>query len=270
VNQQLARAASVSVVMPAYNATRYIESSIRSVLEQTYADLELIVVDDCSTDGTADLVQRLFGADPRLQVIRLPVNRGAPAGPRNVGVRAARGAWVAFLDADDIWHPQKLACQMQALAQTGAKFCSTQMLDFEDDGSLQFERPGTLQLERIGFLKQLVKFRTPTSSVVVDRGLLGRYPFNEDLRFKAREDVDCWLHCHEELGESVKVRHPLLGYRIVAGQISGRKWQMVRRHYHVLRCYRFRSGRSLGPGAVLFTLSHFCFALYQRALKKAL
>jgi teichuronic acid biosynthesis glycosyltransferase TuaG len=260
----------VSVVMPAYNAAKYIGSSVRSVLEQTYRQLELIVIDDCSTDGTAQLVEASVGADARVKVIRLPKNRGAPAGPRNVGVVVAQGKWVAFIDADDIWHPQKLASQMQVLQASGARFCSTQMLDFTDEDSLRFAPPASFEIERIGFLKQLIKFRTPTSSVVADKALLRRHPFNEDLRFKAREDLDCWLHCHEEIGASVKIKHPLIGYRIVPGQISGQKWRMMRRHYHVLRRYRFSSGRGLGPGAALFTFSHFCFALYYRVLRRAL
>lgn len=262
---------TVSVVMPAFNAAPYIAAAIRSVLEQTYKELELIVVDDCSTDQTAELIAEHFGSDERLRLIRLPANHGAPAAPRNIGVRAARGAWVAFIDSDDIWHPRKLECQMQVFRESEALFCSTQMIDFVDESALRFEQPPACPtVERISFYKQLVKSRTPTSSVVIDRGLMLRHPFNEDLRYKAREDLDCWLHCHEEIGASVKIRHPLIGYRIGAGQISGRKIQMMRRHYHVLRRYRLRSGNGLGVGAALFTFSHFFLALYYRALKKSL
>lgn len=260
----------VSVVMPAYNAQNYIAATLKSVMEQTFPDFELIVVDDCSTDATAETVQQACREDARIKLINLPKNRGAPAGPRNVGIQAAKGEWIAFIDADDIWHPRKLAYQMQALASSGATFCSTQMLDFEDEKKLDFTDPVDFQVERIGFLKQLVKFRTPTSSVVVKKDLVSLHPFNEDMRFKAREDLDCWLHCHEEIGESIKIKHPLVGYRIIPGQISGKKWQMIRRHCHVLRQYRFRSGRTLGAGAYLFTFSHFSFALYYRLLKKGL
>jgi teichuronic acid biosynthesis glycosyltransferase TuaG len=144
------------------------------------------------------------------------------------------------------------------------------MVDFTEQAPPVFTPPGQPGIERIAFLKQLIKFRTPTSSVVANRELLLRHPFNEDLSFKAREDLDCWLHCHEEIGASIKLKHPLMGYRIVAGQISGGKWTMMRRHFHVLRAYRFKSGRSLGPGALLFTFSHFLFAVYYRLLKKSL
>jgi teichuronic acid biosynthesis glycosyltransferase TuaG len=260
----------VSVVMPAYNAQKYIGATLDSVLAQDFRDFEVLVIDDCSTDSTADLVRQYGARDPRVRLIQLPKNRGAPAGPRNIGVREAKGEWVAFLDADDIWHPGKLTCQLRTLQATGAQFCSTQMVDFEDDRELQFTPAGEVAIERIGFLKQLIKFRTPTSSVVVRRELIARHPFNESMSFKAREDLDCWLHCHEEIRWSVKVTHPMVGYRIIPGQISGRKWTMLKRHYHVLRQYRFRSGAALGVGAAVFTASHFLFALYYRLLKRGL
>lgn len=256
--------------MPAYNAQSHIAATVRSVLAQTFADWELLVIDDCSTDETAAIVQRFAASDERVKLIKLPKNRGAPAGPRNVGVQAATGEWIAFLDADDIWHPRKLALQLEALERTGAQFCSTRMVDFRDEAELRFEDPGACHLQRIGFLKQLLKFRTPTSSVVVNRALALRHPFDERMSFKAREDLDCWLHCHEDIRWSVKIDYPLVGYRIIPGQISGRKWTMVRRHYHVLREYRFRSGAALGAGAAVFTCSHFALALYYRLLKKGL
>jgi teichuronic acid biosynthesis glycosyltransferase TuaG len=263
-------APQVSVVMPAYNAQKYIAASIDSVLAQDFGDFELIVIDDCSTDATAAIVRGYVERDSRVRLITLPANRGAPAGPRNLGVQQSRGEWVAFLDADDLWHPGKLTCQLQVLRQTGAQFCSTQSMNFEDERQLRFTAPGTIVLERIGFLKQLIKFRTPTSSVIVRREVIARHPFDERMSFKAREDLDCWLHCHEELRWSVKVGHAMMGYRIIPGQISGRKWTMFKRHYHVLREYRFRSGATLGPAAAVFTASHFLFAMYYRFLKRGL
>jgi teichuronic acid biosynthesis glycosyltransferase TuaG len=256
--------------MPAFNASGFIETTIDSVLQQTHSALELIIVDDCSTDRTVEIARSKAAADRRVRLILLDRNRGAPAAPRNIGVRAARAEWIAFIDADDIWHPSKLACQLAVLESTGSKFCSTQMFDFSDEKQVEFEPLGSPRIERVGFVKQLVRYRTPTSSVVAEAGLLRRHPFNEDLSYKAREDVDCWLHCHEEIGTSVKIKHPLVGYRIVPGQISGKKWQMMRRHHHVLREYRFASGRGLGPGALLFTISHFLLALYYRVLKRTL
>lgn len=257
---------AVTIITPAYNAEQFVAATLRSALAQTFSSFELLLLDDHSKDRTAEIAEQFARQDDRIRVIRLPRNYGAPAGPRNVGIQQARGKWIAFLDADDIWHPEKLRIQLEALEQSGAGFCSTQMTDFTDEIELTFKPVQSFAIRRISFFSQLLKYQTPTSSVVVDAKLLRATPFNEDPAYKAREDLDCWLKCHERLGYSIKVQHPLMGYRQSPQQISGKKLQMVRRHYHVLKNYRFENGRKLGLGAALFTATHFLSALPIRLL----
>src|SRR5579859_7824272 len=102
----------VSVVIPVYNRTAELRRAVRSVLAQTYADLELIVVDDASSEDIAGALDGID--DPRLKLIRKSVNQGAAAA-RNTGIQAATGRWVAFLDSDDEWLPQKLELQLRRL-----------------------------------------------------------------------------------------------------------------------------------------------------------
>ncbi|MBQ9417639.1 MAG: glycosyltransferase family 2 protein [Bacteroidales bacterium] len=109
----------VSIVMPTFNKGQYIAESIDSVLSQTYTDWELIVVDDGSTDGTQEVLRRYN--DPRIRIFTLNANRGA-AHARNLALRQARGRYVAFLDSDDLWHPQKLARQVAFMQQHGYAF----------------------------------------------------------------------------------------------------------------------------------------------------
>ena len=256
--------------MPAYNAASYIVATIESVLWQTFSNYELLVVNDCSKDNTADIVNTYAKRDERIHLINLPINKGAPAGPRNIGINQSRGKWIAFLDSDDIWHPAKLQRQMELLERTGARFCSTKMLDFVDQSKLKLNDAGVNDYEWITFSQQLIKMRTPTSSVVADRELMINNPFNEDIAFKAREDLDCWLHCHEEIGQSIKITAPMMGYRIIPGQISGKKWVMIRRHLHVLGQYRYRSGRKLGLMAWFYTFTHFALSIYHRKIRNQL
>ncbi|MFI3177317.1 MAG: glycosyltransferase family A protein, partial [Eubacteriales bacterium] len=98
----------VSVVIPTYNAVKYIERTLDSILQQTYRDLEILVVDDCSTDGTREVIKAYQDQNPEILIhmIELEENQG-PAAARNEGIRQASGRYLAFLDADDIWEPEK-------------------------------------------------------------------------------------------------------------------------------------------------------------------
>src|SRR4029077_13002944 len=116
---QLAHRPLVSVIVPCYNAAPFVQATIRSVLRQSWSHLEVLAVDDGSTDATFQIVEAIAADDPRVRPIRLARNHGSPAAPRNAGVAAARGEWVAFLDADDLWHPRKLELQMAVLAADG-------------------------------------------------------------------------------------------------------------------------------------------------------
>lgn len=242
-----------------------------SVLAQTYSNFELIVVDDKSTDESAAIVETYGQVDPRVRLIRMPINAGAPAAPRNAGVVAAHGEWVAFLDADDLWHPRKLESQMQALTAHGALMCSTQMRDFRCDDQIVFDpAPPEPLVERITLKQQLLKYRTPTSSIVAHREFMLRHPFNEDPAYKAREDTDCFIRVHEDMPFSIKIVHPLVFYRQQASQISGNKWKMIGRHLAMLKKYRLKSGKGLGAMAYVYTFTHFLASIYLRLIRRML
>lgn len=261
----------VSVIIPCFNAAPFIGKTIESVLAQTYSSFEVIVVDDKSTDESVELVESYARTDPRVKLIRMRKNAGAPAAPRNLGLVAACGDWVALLDADDLWHPRKLELQMQALKAHSALMCSTQMKDFRDGDQIIFEPPPVpLQVERVTLRQQLLKYRTPTSSIVVAREFMRRHSFNEDPSYKAREDTDCFIRVHENMPFSIKIVHPLVFYRQQASQISGNKWKMVGRHLAMLKKYRLKSGKSLGTMAYIYTFTHFVASIYLRLIRRRL
>lgn len=107
----------VSVVVPAFNAAKTIPETLRSISRQTYAALEIVVVDDGSTDETADVARRYGETDPRVRVVAKP--NGGVASARNAGIHCTKGAFVAFIDADDLWHPTKIAKQLRVLLAGG-------------------------------------------------------------------------------------------------------------------------------------------------------
>lgn len=256
----------VSVVMPAYNASQYITATIDSVLKQSEPDWELIVVDDCSTDDTRDMVGKLAKADPRIRLVALEMNFGGPAGPRNVGVREAQSDLVAFLDSDDIWHPEKLKIQLGAVKDVSSAFICSSMKDFTDESRLHFEPVAKLDADKISYWRQSVRAQIPTSSVLVSKALLLKTPFREEPAYKAVEDYHCWLRILQLVGHCVKLRAPLLCYRKSEGQISGSKLMMMKK---VLMVHREFPGRSMLT-AYAFTLTHVLGGLYFRFLKKGM
>lgn len=121
----------VSIIMPSYNCARYIEASIRSVQAQTYKEWELLVVDDCNTDGSYEKVLAMQHDDPRIRVLRQERRQGA-ATARNRALREARGRWIAFLDSDDQWEPEKLERQIAFMLEHGYAFSYTSYQEMDE------------------------------------------------------------------------------------------------------------------------------------------
>lgn len=262
----------VSVIIPCFNAASYVGSAIRSVLAQTCPPVEVIVVDDCSTDNTCAVVAEVAARAPSVRLIELAENSGTPARPRNIGVQQARGEWIAFLDADDLWHPQKLELQMALLGELGLAMCSTAMLDFADESKVEFPPvpPSTLLTTKIYFKSQLVKYMTPTSSIVLRRDVALRHPFPEERKYRGREDFYCMLSVHETIEPTIKLLHPLVLYRQHDVQISRNKFDMASKQLMILREYRRNDGSRLGPAVYMYLLGHLLLSLYYRVARSRL
>lgn len=127
-------APTVSVVMSTFNGARFLDAALRSVLSQTHRALEVIVVDDASTDDTPTLLRRIAATDPRVTAIFQTQNKG-PAAARNVALDAARGTWLAIVDADDLIHPERVARLLAAADATGADMIADDIVPFGDPAS---------------------------------------------------------------------------------------------------------------------------------------
>lgn len=123
----------VSIIMPSYNTANFISESIESVIDQTYSSWELIIVDDCSTDKTDDVVKPYL-KDSRITYIKNDKNSGAAAS-RNRALREAKGKWIAFLDSDDLWMPEKLEKQIAFMKENGYHFSYTKYIEIDTDGN---------------------------------------------------------------------------------------------------------------------------------------
>ena len=158
----------VSVVIPTYNRSRTISASVNSVLNQTYKNIELIVVDDCSTDDTIGILEKIN--DKRLKFIRHPKNKGQNAA-RNTGIKASIGEYIAHHDSDDIWHLNKLEVQIKKLkdVNTDVLCCQTAVND-EDTHKYLYNHPND-ELVKEGFVsyKQLLKYNCTTSQTIIGK-----------------------------------------------------------------------------------------------------
>jgi glycosyltransferase involved in cell wall biosynthesis len=204
----------VSVVIPTYNSGPFVTQAINSVLAQSVPPVEVIVVDDGSTDDTPE---RLEPYRPRLRYVR-QANQGVSAA-RNRGVREAKAEFVAFLDADDVWHPRKLEFQTAVFARRpDLGLLATDSFDWPARSFPEAAGADPLSVEVVPWERLVVRNYLAASSVVARRALLERAgPFDLDLQ--GPEDRDLWLRV-AELAPVAKLRLPLMGYRNVPGSVS--------------------------------------------------
>jgi succinoglycan biosynthesis protein ExoO len=127
-----------SVIMPAYNVSGIIGRAIRSAAAQTHPPLEILVIDDCSTDNTVEVVKALAGDIPSIRLLSTPANSG-PSAARNVGLRAAQGDWIALLDSDDAWRPGRLERLSEVASATSADFVADNLVMWDAVADAQFK-----------------------------------------------------------------------------------------------------------------------------------
>ena len=202
----------ISVVIPAFNADRYLQECVHSVLAQTTPAIEVLIVDDGSTDGTLDMAHA-FGGCVRV----LHQQQGGPARARNLGAAEAIGDWIAFLDADDFWQPDKLTHQVEALlSDPSAVLCYTGLLALKLDGALVPVAPPTLAY--VDSMLRLTNPGIPPSAVMIRKDtLLQAGGFSEIQR--GCEDWDLWFRLRT-LRHFAIVETPDTVYRESLGGLS--------------------------------------------------
>jgi glycosyltransferase involved in cell wall biosynthesis len=201
----------VSAVIPTYNRSHYVAQAVVSVLKQTYGTVEIIVVDDGSTDDTADVLSPYSG-----NIHYIYQSNEGVAIARNKGIRAARGELVAFLDADDLWLPRKLEFQMQYLERSKtAGLIHTNALYLDAATGLRHERRATVDpYEGECYARLFLGNRITTSSVLLRRECLEKVgAFDENIRKASTEDYDLWIRIARYY-EFAYVKEPLVLYRL--------------------------------------------------------
>lgn len=216
----------VSVITPVYNSEKFIESTINSVIGQTYTELEMILVDDCSTDLSREIIMEIAKKDPRVKYIKLEKNSGA-AVARNTGIEHANGRYISFIDSDDVWKVNKLEKQLNFMMKNNYAFTYTGYETITEDGALKKDIISVpIKISYKGLLKNTA---IACSTVIVDRKKTG--DFRMPLVRKG-QDTATWLMLLREIPYAYGLDEVLSSYRKVAGSISSNKIQALKRTWN--------------------------------------
>lgn len=236
----------VSIIMPSYNAASYIGESISSVLRQTYTQWELLIVDDCSKDRSAEIAQLYMNEDRRIKVIALEQNVGAAAA-RNIALEHANGQYIAFLDSDDVWKPKKIERQLKFMQENGYAFTFTEYCVMDESGDHiknVIEVPPSITYHR--YLRNTI---IGCLTVMIDRRQTG--DFRMPL-IKSSHDMALWLLIMKRGFKAYGLQEVLAFYRLVPTSNTAKKWKAAK---DVWRVYRQVEKLSL-------PYSIFCFCGY--------
>lgn len=246
----------VSIVMPTYNCAAFIEESIKSVLAQEHKNWELLIVDDCSTDNTQAVLAPYLSQYPNIHYTCLDKNSGA-AVARSEALKQAKGDWVAFLDSDDLWTPNKLSLQIDFMKKNNVSFSATGYELMNEDGSSK--RAVLIPPEKTNYDKML-RLSCPVGNLTVmyDRRVIGD---QQVPSIKKRNDFALWLQTLHKTDACYGMPDVLGKYRVRPQSISRNKLKLLSYHWHLyhhieklgifrsawyLLCWAFVKGTKIG------------------------
>ena len=245
----------VSVIMPCYNMEKFIAFTIESVQRQTYTHWELIIVDDASTDGTADIVKSHQTQDDRIHFFVKPSHSGI-ADTRNQCLNKAKGRYLAFLDSDDLWHPEKLEQQLQFMTERKIGF-SYSSYDCVDEQGKPLEKivKSAGNLDYKAYMHNTI---IGCSTVMIDTDIIGKVVVPN---FRTSEDTATWLNILKRGFLAYAMEQPLTSYRIRQHSASSNK---LKASSDLWRVYRQQEKLSL------FKALGYFFSYAFNAVKKRL
>lgn len=230
----------VSIIMPAYNAAKFIPAAIESVLSQTYDNFELIIIDDCSKDETFDIATSYLEKDARIVLLQNSKNSGVSV-TRNYGISKACGEWIAFLDSDDMWRSDKLEKQITLIKEhPDAKitYTASSFIDYYGNPYNYI-----MQAEpEITYHVLLKRNLLSCSSVMVRKDVISRIKMADD---RMHEDYAAWLLILRETPCAYGINEPLLIYRLSQNSKSSNRFKSAKMIYHSYRFVGYNFASSL-------------------------
>lgn len=218
----------VSVITPVYNAEKFLMETIESVLTQSYKNFEFLLIDDCSTDNSPSIIEKYAEKDPRIRYKKLSENSGA-AVARNMGLKNARGRYIAFIDSDDKWYPKKLEKQLEFMGTNNKGFTYTKYERITENGELLNAPNFPIKLNYSGLLKNTA---IACSTVVIDKKIIGN--FYMPLVRKG-QDTATWLGILKEHDYAYLIDEVLNQYRTHEESLSSDKFEALKRTWNTYR-----------------------------------
>lgn len=221
--------ALVSIITPTYNSAAFIEQTICSVQNQTYQNWEMIIVDDGSTDETADIISQKAHSDQRILFIRLPKNEG-PAKARNVGIEQAKGKYMTFIDADDIWFPEFIEKSISAISETRVCFVFSSYKRANEN--LEFVYSDFIVPQKVSYRDILKTNSISCLTAFIDVEKLGKKIMPDIFK---RQDMGLWLQYLKEIPFAYGIQEPLAVYRIRKNSLSRKKSSLLKFQWQFYR-----------------------------------
>lgn len=219
----------VSIITPCYNCEKTIIKTFNSLKAQTFKDFEWIVIDDCSEDKSVELISKIKQVDPRVVLIKAKTNCGA-AKSRNIGIKNARGKYIAFLDADDIWYDFKLETQLRFMKKNNYFFSySNYDVEYPNGKVVEF-RP---KKDHVTYRDLLKSNDVGCLTAMFDKSVVKEILMPEDC-YK-REDLGAWLDITKKGIIGYKIDLSLGKYFISPGSVSSKKLEMFKYQYLLYR-----------------------------------
>lgn len=221
----------VSVVTPVYNAGRFLDDTIRTVQGQAHTDWELIFIDDCSTDNSVEIIKNAINSDSRINLLQNEVNRGAGYS-RNIGIEAARGRYLAFLDADDLWDSNKLMKQIE-FARAGEYAFTFTGYEFADARGRPTGRKVSVP-STVTYRSMLTNPIAWTSTIMIDsRQVEKDVIYMPSIR--RGQDLVSWLSVLKDVGSGYGLNETLSYYRRTSDSLSANKVKAMKRTWYIYR-----------------------------------
>ena len=243
----------VSVIIPVYNVEWIIEKTINSVQRQTYRNLEIVLVDDCSPDKSSEIINRMMKEDERIKYYKLEKNSGA-AVARNRAIKESKGRYIAFLDSDDMWESTKIEKELTLMKEKDCGFVYSAIKMIDKEGNVTKE--STYVPEKLSYKTILTKTYIATSSVLLDMEKIGE--FQMPLR-RSGQDYATWLMLLRRVDYAYGIQEPLVRYRNSPNSLSSNKIASLKKVYSVQTKFE-------GINPINAAFNTFCFGLY--AFKK--